>query len=144
MAARPDRGRDPGRPPDRGGRNLGRIPLPSRYGTVRSGRARKATGGAKATKGRLRIGDASYGCGGPAFRKHQMFLSGVLWPIEQMPTWLQWLSHILPLTYAIQGLRDIMLNGKSLLDVGFQLMALVGFTVGISIIAATSLRKGAG
>ena len=74
----------------------------------------------------------------------QIFLSGVLWPIEQMPTWLQWLSHILPLTYAIQGLRDIMLNGKRLLDVGFQLMALVGFTVGISIIAATSLRKGAG
>lgn len=73
----------------------------------------------------------------------QIFISGVLWPIEQMPTWLQWLAHILPLTYAIQGLRDIMLNGKSLVDVWVQLIVLVGFTVVISILAAMTLRKSA-
>ena len=47
----------------------------------------------------------------------QLFLCGVLWPVEQMPDYLQWLSRILPLTYAVDGLRDIMLAGKSLLDV---------------------------
>ncbi|MBI4282933.1 MAG: ABC transporter permease [Chloroflexi bacterium] len=73
----------------------------------------------------------------------QIFLSGVLWPVEQMPNYLQWLSKILPLTYAVRGLRDIMLAGKSLLDVGFELSVLVGFAVIISILAAITLRRGA-
>lgn len=73
----------------------------------------------------------------------QIFLCGVIWPVEQMPNYLQWLSAILPLTYAVDGLRDIMLAGKSLLDVGFELAVLVGFAVIISIVAAITLRRGA-
>jgi ABC-2 type transport system permease protein len=73
----------------------------------------------------------------------QIFLSGVIWPVEQMPDYLQWLSAILPLTYAIDGLRDIMLYGKGLLDVGFELAVLAGFTVVTSILAAIVLRRGA-
>lgn len=72
----------------------------------------------------------------------QIFLCGVIWPVEQMPDYLQWLSTILPLTYAVDGLRDIMLNGKSLIDVGVELAALVGFAVAISIVAAITLRRG--
>ena len=73
----------------------------------------------------------------------QIFLCGVIWPVEQMPNYLQWLSKILPLTYGVDGLRDIMLAGKSLLDVGFELAVLAGFAVVISIIAAFTLRRGA-
>ncbi|MBI4180561.1 MAG: ABC transporter permease [Chloroflexi bacterium] len=73
----------------------------------------------------------------------QIFLSGVLWPVEQMPNYLQWLSVILPLTYAVDGLRNIMLASKSLLDVGFDLLVLIGFAIIISILAAITLRKGA-
>ncbi len=73
----------------------------------------------------------------------QIFLCGVLWPVEQMPDYLQWLSVILPLTYAVNGLRDIMVAGKSLLDVWFELSVLVGFAVIISILAAITLRRGA-
>ncbi|GAH18226.1 unnamed protein product, partial [marine sediment metagenome] len=73
----------------------------------------------------------------------QVFLCGVIWPVEQMPNYLQWLSAILPLTYAVDGLRDIMLAGKSLLDVGFELAVLAGFAVVISIIAAFTLRRSA-
>jgi len=72
----------------------------------------------------------------------QIFLCGVIWPVEQMPDYLQWLSVILPLTYAVDGLRDIMLAGKSLIDVGFELSVLVGFAIGISILAAFTLRRG--
>ena len=72
----------------------------------------------------------------------QVFLCGVIWPVEQMPDYLQWLSTILPLTYAVDGLRDIMLAGKSLIDVGFELGVLVGFAVVISILAAITLRRG--
>jgi len=73
----------------------------------------------------------------------QIFLCGVIWPVEQMPDYLQWLSVILPLTYGVDGLRDIMLAGKSLLDVGFELAVLAGFAIIISIVAAITLRRGA-
>jgi len=73
----------------------------------------------------------------------QVFLCGVIWPVEQMPNYLQWLSKILPLTYGVDGLRDIMLAGQSLLDVGFELAVLVGFAVIISIVAAITLRRSA-
>jgi len=72
----------------------------------------------------------------------QVFLCGVIWPVEQMPEYLQWLSAVLPLSYAVEGLREIMLDGKSLLDVGFELAVLAGFTAVTSILAAIVLRRG--
>jgi ABC-2 type transport system permease protein len=72
----------------------------------------------------------------------QVFLCGMLWPVEQMPDYLQWLAKILPLTYAVEGLRDIMLAGKNLLDVGFELSVLIGFAVVISVVTAVTLRHG--
>ncbi len=73
----------------------------------------------------------------------QIFMAGILWPVEQMPEYLQWLSKIMPLTYGVEGLRDIMLAGANLLDVGFELAVLIGFTIVTSILAATVLRRGA-
>ncbi len=73
----------------------------------------------------------------------QVFLCGVIWPVEQMPDYLQWLSSILPLTYAVDGLRDIMLSGKNLIDVAVELAVLVGFAVVTSALAAITLRRGA-
>ena len=73
----------------------------------------------------------------------QVFLCGVLWPVEQMPDYLQWLSAILPLTYAVDGLREIMLSAKSLIDVGLELAVLAGFAIVFSIVAALTLRRGA-
>jgi len=73
----------------------------------------------------------------------QIFLCGVIWPVEQMPDYLQWLSAVLPLTYAVDGLRDIMLHGQNLLDVWLDLVVLVAFAAGTSVLAAISLRRGA-
>jgi len=72
----------------------------------------------------------------------QVFLCGVIWPVEQMPDYLQWLSKILPLTYAVEGLTDIMIAGKNLLEVSFDLSVLVGFALIISVITAITLRRG--
>lgn len=72
----------------------------------------------------------------------QIFLGGLLWPVEQMPDYLQWIAAAMPLTYAVEGLRDIMLYGQSLLDVGFELAVLAGFTIVTSVLAAVSLRRG--
>jgi ABC-2 type transport system permease protein len=37
-----------------------------------------------------------------------MFLSGVFFPVETMPEWIQPISNLLPLTYFAEGLRDSM------------------------------------
>lgn len=74
----------------------------------------------------------------------QIFLCGVIWPVEQMPEYLQWIGRFLPLKYGVDGLRDIMLSGMSLIDVWFELLVLVGFTVATSILATFTLRRGVG
>jgi ABC-2 type transport system permease protein len=43
-----------------------------------------------------------------------MFLSGVLFPVEQMPSFLQSISKILPLTYAVDALRKVMILGAGI------------------------------
>jgi ABC-2 type transport system permease protein len=74
----------------------------------------------------------------------QVFLCGILWPVEQMNDFLQWIAKFLPLTYAVEGMRDIMVYGKSLLEVGFDLVVLAAFAVGISVITALTLRRSSG
>ena len=73
----------------------------------------------------------------------QIFLCGIVWPVEQMPNYLQWVAKILPLKYGVDGLRQIMLYGKNLGDVGFDLAVLVAFAAVVSILAALTLRRGA-
>jgi ABC-2 type transport system permease protein len=43
-----------------------------------------------------------------------MFLSGVFFPVETMPDWLQPISNLLPLTYFAEGLRDSMVYESGL------------------------------
>ncbi|MFC1487477.1 ABC transporter permease [Thermoproteota archaeon] len=54
-----------------------------------------------------------------------MFLSGVLFPIEQMPSFLQTVSKILPLTYAVEALRKVMILGAGIEDVILPLTILI-------------------
>jgi len=50
-----------------------------------------------------------------------MFLSGVFFPIESMPGWLQPVSNALPLTYFVDGLRDGMVYASGLMNGSFWL-----------------------
>lgn len=43
-----------------------------------------------------------------------MFLSGIFFPVETMPEWLQPVSNMLPLTYFADGLRDSMVYETSI------------------------------
>jgi len=71
----------------------------------------------------------------------QVFLCGVIYPVEQMHTVLQWIAKFLPLKYAVDGINGIMREGQTLLDVGFELGVLIAFAVAISILAALTLRR---
>lgn len=72
----------------------------------------------------------------------QIFLCGLLWPVSQMPEYLQWLANILPMTYGVSGIRALMMQGQSLLDIGKELAILAAYAVGLLILAAATLRRG--
>jgi len=63
-----------------------------------------------------------------------MFLSGVFFPIEQMPWYMQTISNALPLTYVANALRKVMILGADLSMISTELAILIGFgTVMIAI-----------
>ncbi|HKB33741.1 MAG TPA: ABC transporter permease [Candidatus Dormibacteraeota bacterium] len=73
----------------------------------------------------------------------QVLLSGILFSINSEPKPLQVLSDVLPLTYAVNGLRDVMIKGADLtwgslqLDVG----VVAGFIVLLVVAAVATLRR---
>ncbi len=58
-----------------------------------------------------------------------MFLSGVVYPVSVLPAWLQKVSAFLPLTHALEALRQALLLGKSAADLAPTLYALGAFGV---------------
>jgi len=72
----------------------------------------------------------------------QMFLCGLLWPVSQMPDYLQWLANILPMTYGVDGVRALMLEGKGLADIGKDIAVLGAYTIGMLLLASLTLRRG--
>ena len=44
----------------------------------------------------------------------QLLLAGIIFPVSSEPGWLQAISNVLPLTYAVDGLRSVMLKGAGL------------------------------
>ena len=72
----------------------------------------------------------------------QVFVCGLIFPVSQMPDYLQWIAKFLPLTYGVDGIRALMLQGKSLLDIGKEISVLVAYAIGLLILAGISLRRG--
>jgi ABC-2 type transport system permease protein len=40
-----------------------------------------------------------------------LVVSGVYYPVDVLPEWMQWLSVVSPATYALEGIRDAILDG---------------------------------
>ena len=71
----------------------------------------------------------------------QIFLSGVIIPVEQMPDLFEWLSVVLPLTYAVDALREIMLRGTDLSELWPNVAALAVFSAALLAAAVATLRR---
>jgi len=70
-----------------------------------------------------------------------MFLGGIFYPIQQMPWFMQAISQVIPLTYAADAMRKIMLLNAGIGDVMTQILILVAFGVVTMTIAVPLFRK---
>jgi len=70
-----------------------------------------------------------------------MFLSGVFFPIQQMPWYMQDISKVLPLTYAAQALRKVMVLGAGIPAISTELTVLMVFGVVMTAIAVPVFRR---
>lgn len=54
------------------------------------------------------------------------FLSGFTWPFTAMPSWVNVIGHLLPVTYFLHGIREIALKGNGWPQVSQDVFALLG------------------
>ena len=73
----------------------------------------------------------------------QALLSGILWPTERLPDVLRAISNVLPLTYAVDGLREVMLKGSDLTSTAVQtdLAVLGGIALFFVVLASLTIKR---
>lgn len=67
------------------------------------------------------------------------FLSGALFPIDNLPPFLKGAAYLNPLTYGVDGLRWALI-GKSAIGPGFDLMVLTGVSAALLTLGAALFR----
>lgn len=68
----------------------------------------------------------------------QLFLSGIFFPIDAMPELIQPVASLLPLSFVVTGLREVIVNGLSLLELMPTMLGLVVW-LAIALFAAIKL-----
>ncbi len=68
----------------------------------------------------------------------QGLLGGIFWPIDRLPDILQPIARVLPVTYAVDGLREVMLRGADLASFAVQLDLAVLAGIAIFFVALAS------
>jgi len=57
-----------------------------------------------------------------------MFISGILFPIDQLPGWMQYIGKAMPLYYAADALRKVIILNASLAAIMPDVLILVAYT----------------
>jgi ABC-2 type transport system permease protein len=68
------------------------------------------------------------------------FLSGALFPLDNLPSWLAVLTNIDPLTYTVDGLRALLL-GTSHFPLAFDFVVVTIFSVVLIAIGTFAFQK---
>ena len=71
-----------------------------------------------------------------------IFLAGVIFPVQQMPWFMQDISKVIPLTYAGDAMRKIMLLNANVADISTDIIILLAFGVITMLIALPLFRRG--
>jgi ABC-2 type transport system permease protein len=69
------------------------------------------------------------------------FLSGFIFPIENMPKFIQIFTYLLPLRYFFEIIRGIFLRSAGLVELWPQVVALSVFAVGVLALSSLRFRK---
>ena len=73
----------------------------------------------------------------------QVLLSGIFWPVASLPGILAPIARLMPMTYGIEGLREVLIKGAGLESPTVQLdiLVLAGIAVGLAILATLTIRR---
>jgi ABC-2 type transport system permease protein len=77
----------------------------------------------------------------PAFVLPQALLCGLIMPREQMASWLEAISAALPLTYAVEGMREIAGESGFTGTLAADVAVIAGCTVAALLLGAVTLRR---
>jgi ABC-2 type transport system permease protein len=69
-----------------------------------------------------------------------IMLSGMLFPIENMPGWLQYVSFIVPARWYISAIRALMIEGLPIVSVLREIFILTAMTIGIIALSLHMFR----
>lgn len=75
----------------------------------------------------------------PALVLPQFLLCGLLVPRDEMPRALEYVSNVLPLSYAVDVMNEI--SSRPSPDLGLEVGVLVGVVVGVLLLGAVTLRR---
>ena len=70
-----------------------------------------------------------------------VMLSGMIFPIESMPTILQWVAAVIPPRYYIEAMRKLMIMGVGIGEVTREVSILTGFTLLLLSVALLKFNK---
>jgi ABC-2 type transport system permease protein len=70
-----------------------------------------------------------------------MFLSGVFFPIQQMPSYMQALANFLPLTYAASAMRKVMVLGAGVSAITPEVITLAVFGIVLLTVAVPMFKR---
>jgi len=70
----------------------------------------------------------------------QIMFSGIF-DLRNSPAWAKILSKIFPMTYGAEALRDVMLRGKNIFEVRFDLIMLIGYALLFLTLNTLALKK---
>ncbi|GAA0550006.1 ABC transporter permease [Actinomadura livida] len=77
----------------------------------------------------------------PAFVLPQLLLCGLIIPRDDMATWLQVISDVLPLSYAVEGMQEISTRTDFTPTLALDVAVIAAFTVVALLLGAVTLRR---
>ena len=77
----------------------------------------------------------------PLFLLPQLLLCGILGPRDELPPLAEFLSALLPLTYAVDAMQQLTRYPDVTSQVWRDIAVIVGFTVGLLFVGAATLRR---
>jgi ABC-2 type transport system permease protein len=77
----------------------------------------------------------------PVFVVPQLLLCGLIWPRDQMAGWLQGVSDVLPITYAVKALTEVQTNPEITAAMWRDLSIVAAAALVATVLGAATLRR---